>query len=59
MNGQYPRSMLLKFGMPQGLTAMNCIILGRVKNGWSGIVMLWEFKSNICFVYIHDLEFGV
>lgn len=28
---------------------MNCIIFGAVKNGWSGIVVLWEFKASIYF----------
>lgn len=29
------------------------------KGGWNGIVMLWEFKSDICFLCMHHLEFWV
>lgn len=34
-----------------GSDSLICIILGRVRYGWNWVVMLWEFKPNICFCF--------
>lgn len=58
MNGQYPRSMHSNFGCHKAWQLWIVLFWAVWRREWSGIVMLWEFKSNIYFLCMHHLEFG-